>query len=295
MAYLTGPTRTLADFQVEYAGLLLGPGTPYDLPPTWTFLDSPPVKSMDTAKPWADGSWSGPDFADVIAWQIPVELAPDAGVSFADALSAYERTIAIAKASRPLWVKLPGRPVRGIPARVNQRSLPIDLGFGQLIAGAVQWRAPNPIWQSLPRTVTLTPATSPAGLDFPLFDPAGADIAVLDFGAGGAASYAQVISNAGNTDAPPAAVATGPTAGFQVTINGRIVAYSDTLLAGDTVSLDWATGRAYLSVSGSAPVDRTYLLTARDFSGVIPAGGSATVTFAGTGGTCAVTTADLWR
>jgi hypothetical protein len=172
--------------------------------------------------------------------------------------------------------------LQGIRAKCTQRSIPIDHGFelGTLAVGAVQWRAPNPIWQSMPRTVVLTPATNAAGLGFPLFAPYTGTAAVLDYGITVAAAYGAVLTNSGNV---------------QIAVDGHAISYSDTLAATDQVTIDWATGRAYLSTSGSAPVDRTYLLTARDFTGLVPAGGAVAITYAGTGGSAAVTSADLWR
>jgi hypothetical protein len=297
MGYLSGPVNSLTDFQVEYAGLLMGPGTPYGLPPTWTFLDSAPARTTDTARAWGDGSWSGPDFADTATWQLPIEISPIPGIPFAAAVMQLRAVLAISQASRPLWVKIPGMALQGIRAKCTQRSIPIDHGFelGTLAVGAVQWRAPNPVWQSMPRANTLSPATNAAGLGFPLFTAYTGTGAVLDYGVTAAAPYAAVLTNSGNTAAAPVAVVSGPTAGFQLAVDGHIVAYSDTLSGTDQVTVDWATGRAYLSAAGSSPVDRTYLLTARDFTGLVPPSGSATVTYAGTGGTAVVTSADLWR
>jgi hypothetical protein len=295
MAYLSGPVHSLADFQLEYAGLLMGAGTAYDLPPTWTFFDSAPVKSMEQQRPWGDGSWAGPDFADVATWQVPVEVVAAGGVTFPAAIAALMQACSISKASRPLWVKVPGFEARGIRARTAQRSLPMDLGWGQYTLGAVQWRAPYPVWQSLPRQLTLKPSTGTAGLDFPLFTAyGGSSSPVLDYGLATAAAYAGIVTNAGNVDAPPVAVVTGPTNGWQLTLDGHIVASSMVLGAQDVVTVDYASGRAQLSSFGSAPVDRTTQLSGRDFAPV-PAGGISTVTFAGTGGSAAFTTADLWR
>ena len=33
VGYLGSPINTLTDYQVEFNGLLMGPGTPYDVPP----------------------------------------------------------------------------------------------------------------------------------------------------------------------------------------------------------------------------------------------------------------------
>ncbi|WP_043993548.1 hypothetical protein [Leifsonia xyli] len=74
MGYLTGPVNTLADYQVEFNGFLMRPGTAYDLPPGCDFFDMAAIKTMDQQRVWADGSWSGPDFAGVLTPTLPMNV-----------------------------------------------------------------------------------------------------------------------------------------------------------------------------------------------------------------------------
>lgn len=294
---LSGPVNALTDFQAEFNGLLMGPGTPYDFPPSLDWLDMPAVKTMDQARTGADGSWSGPDFADVRTITATVEIKAAPVSAFEAACVAYLQHFPVQTTDRPLWMKLPGFPIMGIGARVSKRTLPIDIGFelGTIATAAVQWRAPNPAWQSVARSASLQPGTATSGLHFPLFLPYSGSGTYLDFGTTSQAATSATLTNAGNTPARPYVTVSGPIlGGFTVAIDGHPVTYSADLASGDIVTIDYATGRATLSSGGSAAVDRTYLLTARNFTS-IPAGGSSTVTFGAASGTCTVTTADLWR
>ena len=157
MGYLTGPVNSLTDYQVEFNGFLMGPGTSYDIPPVWNFLDLAALKTMDQARVWADGSWSGPDFADVLLPSMAVEVKGATAALFTSAVQALQAAFAPNYVPVPLWVKLPGMPAMGIPAKTNKRTIPIDLTWnGNFSQAAVQWRCPDPTWQSVPRSIVLT-------------------------------------------------------------------------------------------------------------------------------------------
>lgn len=294
---LTGPSNTLTDFQAEFDGFLLGPGTPFTFEPNLDWLDMPALKTMDQARVAADGSWSGPDFADVRTITATIDISASPAAVFQAACAAYLQQFGVQTADLPLWMKLPGFPVMGIGARVTKRTLPIDIGFelSTLATAAVQWRSPNPAWQSLPRTTVLKPSTGASGLDFPLFTTWTTSTGnVLDFGVTSIGAYAAILTNAGNTDAAPLVAVQGPTNGWQITLDGHVIASTVPLAPNEVMTIDFATGRAQLSSYASSAVDRTYQLSSRDFA-VVPAGGHSTITYTGTGGTATVTTADLWR
>jgi len=294
MGYLTGPVNTLTDYQVEFNGFLLGPGTSYDIPPVWNFLDLAALKTMDQARVWADGSWSGPDFADVLLPSMAVEPKGATAAAFTAAVQALQGAFAPNLVAVPLWVKLPGMPAMGIPAKTNKRSIPIDLTWnGNFSQAAVQWRCPDPAWQSVPRSIVLTASgSSVSGLVFPMFNVVAGTYAVpgvADFGSTVTSSAAGLLTNSGNTPAWPVAVISGPTTvPAVVTIDGNPVTYSQPIPAGQTVTIDYKTGRATLTGN----VDRTYALTSRMFSAV---SSSSPVFFSADGGTATVTVADMSR
>ena len=294
MGYLTGPVNTLTDYQVEFNGFLLGPGTAYDIPPVWNFLDLAAIKTMDQSRVWADGSWSGPDFADVFLPSMAVEVKGATAALFASAVQALQGAFAPNYVAVPLWVKLPGMPAMGIPAKTNKRTIPIDLTWnGNFSQAAVQWRCPDPSWQSVPRSIVLSASGSAvSGLVFPMFNVvAGVYVApgVADFGSTVTSSASGLLTNSGNTGAWPVVVISGPTTvPATVTIDGNTVTYSQPIPAGQAVTIDYKTG--YATLTGN--VDRTYALTSRLFS---PVSSSSAVFFSADGGYATVTVADVSR
>lgn len=297
MGYLTGPVNNLIDYQVEFNGLLLGYPTQYEIPQGGhDFLDLAAVKTMETQRIWADGSFAGPDYSDVLLPQMQVEVGGSSLTNFQANVTALRNAFTIQATDLPLWFKMPGMPVMGMPVRVHKRSIPADWGWnGGLITCAFQFRAPtSPAWQSVPRTVTLAAAGSTvSGLVFPMFNVASGTYAVpgvADFGSTGVGSSSGVLTNAGNAPAWPVVTVPGPSSGFTVQVGTGYVTYAGTLGASDSLVIDFATGLATLN--GTA--DRTYLLTSRQFLPV-PAGGSLSVFFTSPSGTCTVQTADIWR
>lgn len=296
---LTQPVNTLTDFQVEYNGLLLGKGTQFRIPiGQINFLDLAPVKTMETQRIWADGSFAGPDFADVLFPQMDLKVIGGGSLTqFQANLVMLRNTTTIQPVGLPLWFKVPGFPVMGILARVNKRNIPIDEGW--LRAGyaicPLQFRAPDPAWQSVPRILSLAASgATVSGLVFPMFNVASGTYVVpgvADFGASGVSSSSGQLWNSGNTPAWPLVTIPGPITGpFTVQIAGGYVTYSGALQASDTLVIDYSTGLATLN--GTA--DRTTLLTSRQFMPV-PALSTANVFFTAPSGTCTVTTADIWR
>lgn len=296
MPFIAGPVNGLTDFQVEYGGFLMGPGTNYGVPPTWSFFDMAPIKTMDTQKQWQSGSWSGPDFADVLLPGFDVEVWAYDDAAFAAAILDFRQAIAPGLVA-PLWVKVPRFDPIGILAKPSRRSNPIDLSWGQLSLATIEFRCPDPTWQSVTRSLALAASGAAAsGLVAPLGATAGGGTGVLDAGSSVAAPYTGVVTNVGNAPCWPVVTVTGPVTGpFTITVDGNPVTYSGNLLAGQSLKIDYGLGTAVLNDG----TDRTTLLTQRAFSAIPAASwqvnGSSTVTFVASGGTAAVQYADQWR
>lgn len=296
MSYLTGPVNNLQDYQVEFNGFLMGPGTNYELPQgTADFLNMPPVKNMDVQRIWADGSFSGPDFADVFLPQLEVEVYGPDLPTFQAAVLAFRNAFSPGAVALPFWVKVPGAPAMGLSAKVNKRDIPLTWGWnGGLITAQLQFRVTDPVWQSVPRTAHVAASgSSQSGLVFPMFNVASGTYVVpgvADFGSTVVTSASATLTNAGNTPAWPVVTVPGPSAGFTVILDGNQVVYRTALQTSDSVSIDYATGLATLN----GLVDRTTSLGLRQFSAV-PAGGSSSLFLSAASGTGQATTADMWR
>lgn len=295
MGLLTAPVNSLTDYQAEYDGLLLGAGTAYDLPPDLPFLNLPPVKVEDDEREGADGAVSAPDYAGTATWTTDIEVWAQGTAAFGAAVTAFRQTMRIRAVDAPFWFKLPGLAVQGIGLKVINRSVPVSNLWSQLAACSVQWRAVQPRLQSVVRTALLQPSTASSGMHFPLHSPTSGSGTALDFGVAATGPSTAAVTNAGNTDAPIAVAVAGPTpGGFTITLDGHAVTYAGALAAGDVVTLDYDTNTAWLSSSGTTAVDRTYLLTSRDFT-LVPAAGRSTVAFTAGSGTATVSSADIWR
>jgi hypothetical protein len=249
---------------------------------------------MDQSRTWADGSWSGPDFADVLLPSMSVEVKGATADAFNAAVAALRFTFVANYSAVPLWVKLPGMPAMGIAAKTNKRTIPVDLTWlGNFAPAAVQWRCPDPQWQSIPRSMVLTAAgTAVSGMAFPLFTPSSGTYVqpgALDFGSTTTSSAAGLLTNSGNTPAWPVVVLAGPTTlPVTVQVDGNAVTYSQPIPQGQTVTIDYKSGRATLT----GPVDRTYALTSRMFT---PVYSSSPVFYTADGGNATVTVADVSR
>ena len=294
VGYLGAPINNLADYQVEFNGLLLGPGTAYDIPPVWNFLDLAALKTMDQARVWADGSWSGPDFADVLLPSMSVEVKGSTAALFAAAVQALRTTFAPQLIAAPLWVKLPGMPAMGIAAKTNKRTIPIDLTWnGNFSQAAVQWRCPDPVWQSVSRSINLSASgAAVSGMAFPLFTPATGTYVqpgFLDFGSSTVSGSGAILTNTGNTPAWPVVTLNGPTTiPATIQIDGNAVTYSQPIPAGQSVTVDYKSG--YATLTGN--VDGTYALSSRLFTAV---SSSSPVFYTADGGNATVTIADVSR
>lgn len=296
MAFIAGPVNALTDFQLEYGGFLMGPGTNFGVPPTWSVFDMASVKAMDTQRTWNAGSWSGPDFPDVLLPAFDIEIWANDSATFAAAVLAYRQAMAPGLVV-PLWVKVPRFDPIGILAKPNRRSIPIDLPWGQLSLASLEFRCPDPTWQGITKALALAASGAAAsGLVAPLGATAAGGTGVLDAGSSVATPYTGTIAQQGNAPCWPVVTVTGPVTGpFTITVDGNAVTYSGSLTAGRSLVIDYAKGLA----TTDDGVDRTPLLTARNFSPLAPAtwqaNAASSVTFAGTGGTALVQYADQWR
>lgn len=288
MSYVAAPVHTLADFQLEYNGLLMGNGTSYYLPPdgSWAFLDMAALKTMDEQRTWADGSWSGPDYSDVLLPSVTLHVDAGDPSTFASLVVALVAALGPQQSAVPLWVKLPGMDPLGIGAKIHKRHLPQTNIWSMHAEGELQFRCTDPQWQGLSRTLNLTASgASTSGMVFPLFNNA---TKVLGFGTTGVSPSSGTLTNAGNTPAWPYVVVTGPAPGFSIIIDNQVVTYTDTVPAGQSVTIDYETGSAALT----GDLDRTIKLSSRQFS---PVTATSSVFFSAASGSASITIADLWR
>ncbi|GAA4905294.1 phage tail protein [Streptomyces coeruleoprunus] len=249
------------DGQIQWAGLLLGPGTPYEIDREGLtgWADLPGLDSGDAARPTGHGSWAGAQWSQPRTITAGIWLVPGApsGAS-GELLDAFVRATAVADAEQWLAVRLQGR-TTGVRARVTQRAVPTDRRYatGGITRMTVQWTATDPRRYALrEEALSLALPHHGDGIDYPLAYP-------VDYGTP-TSTGSGVAVNTGSADTCPQVVFTGPVTRPRLVnhTTGRTLEYALTLAADDRLTVDTLEGtvvlgerasRLYAAAPGSAP------------------------------------------
>ncbi|MCS0637218.1 phage tail family protein [Streptomyces sp. LP05-1] len=235
------------DGQVQWAGLLIGPGTPFavDRSGLTGWEDLPEYDSSDADRPTSHGAWPGARYAKPRKVAGTVWLLPGDG-AVPDAVRALRQALALTDRERWLAVRLHGETL-AVRARVSQRVLPADRLFATQGTGkaAVQWLAADPRRYAVAERTAVTGAPEPEpGLAWPLTWP-------LDWGR--ARSTGDTLAdNTGSAPAHPVIVFRGPCSTPTVTDRAtrRRLRYAIDLAANDELTVDTAAGT--VTLNGSA-------------------------------------------
>ncbi|MEU2562426.1 phage tail protein [Streptomyces longispororuber] len=259
-----GPGELITvDGQVQWADLLLGPGTVY-----WVAAEGltgweelPGLESSDANRPAGHGGWPGTQWAQPRTVTAQLWLAPDPDGG-PDAVLAALRALRSATAVRDeeewLAVRLHGETL-AVRARVTQRVVPTDRQFlaSRLAKVTVQWKAMDPRrYASDARRAAVGLPRAEPGLSWPLTWP-------LTWGTPGA-SGDLTVENAGSAATPVLIAFTGPclTPRLANHRDGTWLEYGIELTRGDVLEVDTAEGtvlfngtasRRHLATVGSVP------------------------------------------
>ncbi|MFI6979847.1 phage distal tail protein [Embleya sp. NPDC050154] len=251
------------DGQVQFAGLLFGPGTPFRIASEglggWEEL--PAIDTGDAARPAGHGSWPGALWAGPRTITAQVWVMPDPGADadeIREHVRALRRATAVDHRERWLAVRLHGETL-ACRARVLQRVVPTDRRFvGQGVAKAtIQWQATDPRRYEPEEQLLGTELPSREnGLTWPLAWPlawgrAGStgDLTVTHHGS---APIAPLITFHGPCDRPS----------LRLPATGVALSYDIDLAQGDELTVDTSDGSVLLNgtasrketaESGSAP------------------------------------------
>lgn len=266
------------DWQLEFDGLLLGAGTPYQLTALIGFLDLGGVRAPMTQRARQHGGYVEAHYAAGATRTAEFNITATSAAAFQPAVATLRaQTYAQDAGTRPLWFQVPGQGLLTGQAQVLNRSIPTVQAFalGLVQKAAVQWYFPDPFWYGPTQTATTGLPSTSGGLVYPLAYP-------LAYGTT-ATGWASC-QNIGSEATSPTFTVTGPhDNGFQVTSveDGLTLQYNGPLGANDTVTINTATGSVVLN----GVSDRRNLLT---FAGVwpsIPAGATRTYAFSTLGAT----------
>ncbi|PZT76039.1 MULTISPECIES: phage distal tail protein [unclassified Streptomyces] len=254
------------DGQIQWAGLLMGPGTPYQIDRTgitgWD--DLPVLDTGDIPRPDQHGSWPGARWAQPRLVGATVWLLPDSADRAHDVTAAFRAATGADGGEEWLAVRLHGETL-AVRARLSRKVVPQDRSYVRegTTKTSLQWTATDPrrFGARLMRGEAALPVMEPGlfwqvpagnGLEFP-----------LDWGGAGVAGTLTAV-NSGSAASHPVVEFRGPLRRPTLTrlSDGRQLQYDIVLGPQDvltvdteagTVRLNGTTSRLYTATSASAP------------------------------------------
>ncbi|MFJ6484007.1 MULTISPECIES: phage distal tail protein [unclassified Streptomyces] len=236
------------DGQMQWAGLLLGPGTPFtvDRSGLTGWEDLPEYDSSDAERPTGHGAWPGARYAKPRKIGGTVWMTPARGASLST-VRILRQAMALGDAERWLAVRMHGE-VLAVRARISQRVLPADRVYATQGAAkaSLQWTATDPRRYLIGEQSAIVPAPEPeSGLTWPLVWP-------LTWGQA-AKTGDSAAENTGSAATHPVITFRGPCSTPSVTerTTRRRLRYDIDLTSGDELVVDTAAGTVTLNGTAS--------------------------------------------
>ncbi|MFE4858138.1 phage distal tail protein [Streptomyces sp. NPDC056670] len=135
------------DGQIQWAGLLFGPGTDYEIADSGLtgWADLPGLDSGDVLRPDQHGAWPGAQWSQARTVTASVWLLPDQREQAAAVAQRFRAATSVRSGEQWLTVRLHGETL-AVRARISQRSIPHDRMY--VTRGAakatVQWVCADP-------------------------------------------------------------------------------------------------------------------------------------------------------
>ncbi|MFJ3581659.1 phage distal tail protein [Streptomyces sp. NPDC090127] len=243
------------DGQIQWAGLLMGPGTPYQIDRSgltgWD--DLPTLDTGDVPRPDQHGAWPGAVWAQPRLVGTTVWLVPPTTERALDTTAAFRAATGPEGGERWLAVRLHGETL-AVRARVSRRVVPQDRSYVRqgLAKASLQWTATDP------RRFGAALRQGQAGL--PVSEPglvweseAGSGLTLpLDWGGTGIAGSFTAV-NDGGAPAHPVVEFRGPVRRPTLTrmSDGRQLQYDIALGVGDILTVDTEAGTVLLNGTAS--------------------------------------------
>ncbi|MFM9596227.1 phage distal tail protein [Streptomyces scabiei] len=244
------------EWQVDFAGVLMGPGTPYPISEI-TGLGTPEVRSQDVDLPTDDGSFPGVDYYNARTVTIEAGIrTPGDPRAAADALAALDQAAAdptarkTAGALQTLRLRWPGREstkrLYGRVRRVEAVSMARAV-FGW-IPVTLEFAATDPRWHGEPEDQVTLPLALTGGTGFkaPVTAP-------ITTGVADPTERRGWVTNDGDLPAWPSLKIKGPVVNprIWITETGRVLDLSLALSENDTLQIDTRPGTRWVLRNGS--------------------------------------------
>ncbi|WP_374986311.1 phage tail protein [Streptomyces fradiae] len=243
------------DGQIQWAGLLMGPGTPYQIDRSgitgWD--DLPTLDTGDVPRPDRHGAWPGAVWAQPRLVTATVWLVPPTAAEAADTTAAFRAATGPEGGERWLAVRLHGETL-AVRARVSRRVVPQDRAYLRQGTGraSLQWTATDPRRFSTVRREgqALLPVPEP-GLEWENEAGSGLEWPVEWGGDAGAGSFTAV--NEGGAAAHPVIEFRGPVRRPTLSRlgDGGRLQYDIVLGAGEVLTVDTEAGTVLLNGTAS--------------------------------------------
>ncbi|MEO3974261.1 phage tail protein [Streptomyces sp. CAU 1734] len=241
------------DGQIQWAGVLFGPGTPFEIDRQGLtgWEDLPEVDSSDADRPTSHGSWPGAQYARPRRIGGQLWLLPAPGTDPAETMRTLRRSLALHDREQWLAVRIHGETL-AVRARVVQRVIPADRNLlTQGVARvSVQWLATDPRRYAVEEQLGTTGVPKPpTGLTWPLTWP-------LNWGDATVTGDVTIL-NEGSAPAHPVIAFRGPCGNpaLNDTAGGRRLRYLIDLAAEDELVVD--TGAGTVLLNGTASMRHT--------------------------------------
>ncbi|WP_019888722.1 phage distal tail protein [Streptomyces purpureus] len=243
------------DGQIQWAGLLMGPGTPYEIDRSgitgWD--DLPTLDTGDVPRPDQHGAWPGAVWAQPRLVTATVWLSPATLAKALDTSLAFRAATGPEGGERWLAVRLHGETL-AVRARVSRRVVPQDRAYVRhgLGKASLQWTATDPrrFSTTLREGQAVLPVPEP-GLTWD--DETGSGLPwPLDWG-GDAEAGSFTAVNEGGAAAHPLIEFRGPVRRPTLSrlSDGRQLQYDIALGAGEVLTVDTEAGTVLLNGTAS--------------------------------------------
>lgn len=250
-ASLGGPTPpSLEDWEFQYNGLALGPGTSYGITKI-TGLNLANIRAGDQALPRDDGEIPGLDLYSGRDVELDLWMTGTGGLQANQLALATAMRVGYAT-EQPLWFQLPTIGLLCVMARTRKRDMPWDATYAAQAKGepTVQFHCTDPRIYAPGSATTLTLSESSGGLGFP--------VGPFPVTFGYTSSAAATITNAGNCETRPIVIFNGPSTNPWIANNTTdgTLAFQDpgqsgyTIAAGDQLVIDLGQPHRVLYYTG---------------------------------------------
>ena len=268
-----------APYQWEYAGLVIGDDTDFEVLVVRGLDDLPEFRTSDTPRPSDHGLFPGRDLAGERTVEIELEIGGVGEAAFRANVDAFRAATVIRSEEAPLSFRLPSLGDRRINCRPRRRAVPVDVPYVLQVGSAiVQFVATDPrVYDDTETVLTITAATSGGGRTYDR-------VYNLTYAAGGTGGNLAA-TNAGNFPSRPLLTVTGPsnTPRIENVTSGQFLQVNLVVAAGEFLEIDTdartvmlnGTASRYSSLSpGSAwwelaAGDNSLLFTAADSVGTL--------------------------